>query len=91
MMRMGAVRLVGAARTKMGRGTRVVTAVVHTHAAKIVRPEGTRNIAVIIKVFFRIRAGGASVLSFPAVSAREDVLDTLVGKEFRGLTSPGSS
>lgn len=84
------VGVVAAAADVVGRA-RVVAAVVHAHAAEFVRPEGARVVAVVvIFVIFRVRAGGASVLCPPAVSAGENVLDTLIRMELRGLSSPGS-
>lgn len=64
----------------------MVAAVVHAHAAEFVGPECA---ILFIVVIFRIWAGGTSVLCSPAVPTGENVLDALIGMEFRGLPSPG--
>lgn len=62
---------------------------VHSHAAIFIGSKSAIVLDVlIIVVVFRVRAGGASMLSSPAVAARENVLDTFIGRELRGLASP---
>jgi hypothetical protein len=85
------VRVVAAAAEVVGRAG-VVPAVIHAHAAKFVGPKGSRVVAaVIVFVIIRVRAGGASMFCSPAISAGENVLNTLISVELRGLSSPGSS
>lgn len=67
----------------------MVAAMVHSHAAIFIRTKGAIVLDVlIIVVVFGIRAGGTSMLSPPAVAARENVLDTFISRELRRLASP---
>lgn len=62
---------------------------VHSHAAIFIRSKGAIILDVlIIVIVFRVRAGGASMLGPPAVAASEDILNTFISRELRGLASP---